>query len=472
MNAMKPAQWLAMAVVVTLALYAVYTHLQYFGNVSFLGAILLLEIIIASVWKYSERFFVLLMIAFLWAGMNVPLEGAWTAGRWVVLFVGAFAGFVAWMKSPRSHFKSIHLIAFFCVGAAFVSASVSPFLQLASSKALSLLLLFVYCSTGARMALIGREDRFFNGLLLASEIAVYGTAACYFGLGMPIWGNPNSLGAAMSIGLFPPLLWGWLTSTAPTAKTRRLISLLFFSYLIIYSMARAGIVAMILVTLIVCFCLREYKLLTKIAALVLFFVAVTGMISPMTLNQKLSDVKNSILYKGHKEEGFFGSRKTPWERTVSSIKEHPWFGTGYGTSPSGEDPGMGAGEFSSSAETAREHGSSYMTIAEWVGLLGLLPFLALLGVTASNVWRVFVWMRQTSNARHYSIPLAMVLLAGFIHANFEDWLFAVGSYPCIYFWSLAFLLADLVPAMEFAKTNILVPRVRPSPNFGAAVPNR
>ena len=206
MNEMKPSQWLALAAAVAVALYAVYTHLAYFGNVSFLGGILLLEIIIASVWKYSERFFVLLMVAFVWAGMNVPFEGSWTAGRWVVLFVGAFAGFVVWMKLPRSHFKSIHLIAFFCVGAAFVSASVSPFLQLAGLKALSLLLLFIYCSTGARLALLGREDRFFDGLLLASEIVVYGSAACYFGLGMPVWGNPNSLGAAMSIGVFPPLL--------------------------------------------------------------------------------------------------------------------------------------------------------------------------------------------------------------------------------------------------------------------------
>ncbi|HUB01693.1 MAG TPA: O-antigen ligase family protein [Terriglobales bacterium] len=472
MNGMKPSQWLALAGVVAFALYALYTHLQYFGNVSFLGAILLLEIIIASVWKYSERFLVLLMIAFLWAGMNVPLEGAWTGGRWVVLTVGAFAGFVVWMKSPRSHFKSIHLIAFFCVGAAFVSASVSPFLQLAASKALSLLLLFTYCCTGARLALLGREERFFNGLLVASEIAVYGTAACYFGLGAAIWGNPNSLGAAMSIGLFPPLLWGWLTSTAPAAKTRRLIALVLCVYLIYYSMARAGLVAMVLVTMVLCFCLREYKLLTKIGALVLFLVAVTGMISPLTLNERLADAKDTILYKGHKEEGFLGSRKTPWERTVASIKEHPWFGTGYGTSPSGEDPGMGAGEFSSSAETSREHGSSYMTITEWVGLLGVLPFVALLAVTASNVWRVCVWMRRTGNARHYSIPLAMVLLAGFIHANFEDWLFAVGAYPCIYFWTLAFLLADLVPAVEFARTKIFVGGAAPSANFGAVVPNR
>jgi len=472
-SGMKPMQWLALAVGVVVTLYAVYTHLQYFGNVSFLGAILLLEIIIACVWKYSQRFFLVLMISFLWAGMNVPLEGAWTAGRWVVLFAGAFAGFVAWMKSPRSQFKAIHLIAFFCVGAAFVSASVSSFTGLATLKALSLLLLFVYCSTGARLSVLGREDRFFSGLLLGCEIATYGTAAAYFGLGIPIWGNPNSLGAAMSIGLFAPLLWGWMVADAPAMKTRRLIALLMCVYLIFFSMARAGIVAIVLVTLVVCFCLREYRLLTRIVGLAVFFVAVAGMLSPQTLTRVLSETKDSILYKGHKEEGFLGSRKTPWERTISSIKEHPWFGTGYGTAPNGEDPGFGAGKFSSSAETVREHGSSYMTIAEWVGLLGLLPFLALLAWTAANVWHVCVWMRRTGNRYHYSIPLAMVLLAGFVHANFEDWLFAVGAYPCVYFWAFAFLLADIVPATAPAPVPAVFVRAERRPaGFGVAVPNR
>jgi len=185
-------------------------------------------------------------------------------------------------------------------------------------------------------------------------------------------------------------------------------------------------------------------------------------------------MKDTVLYKGHKEEGVMGSRKAPWEKTKASIKEHPWFGTGYGTAPSGEDPGFGFGVVSSSAETAREHGSSYMAIAEWVGLLGLLPFVAILGVTAWNVWKVCAWMRRTADPRHYSIPVAMVVLSGLVHANFEDWLFAVGSYACVYFWVFAFVLADLVPAAVEAPSASAVSRAsRPLPaGWGAVVPNR
>src|ERR1019366_569857 len=203
MNSVKPLQWAGIGLGSSLVLYFIYQHLQYFSDVSFLGGILLLEVIIASLWKYDQRFFVLLMITFVWAGMHVPLQGAWTAGRWVVLSAGAVVGFIVWTKTPRRPFGSLHLIAFFCICAAFVSATVSPFIQMASLKALSLLLLFVYCASGARLAVLGREDRFFRGLLWGSEIAVYTTAICYFGLGQRIWGNPNSLGAAMSIGLFP-----------------------------------------------------------------------------------------------------------------------------------------------------------------------------------------------------------------------------------------------------------------------------
>jgi O-antigen ligase len=358
----------------------------------------------------------------------------------------------------------------FSVCAAFVSASVSSFIQLASLKALSLLLLFLYCVSGARLAIVGREGRFFNGVLLGSEILVYGTSVCALILGMPIWGNPNSVGAVMSVGAFPLLLWGWLTGDG-VWKIRRLVPLLLCTYLVYSSMARAGMVTVSLVTFVLSFCLHQYKLLAKIMALALALVAIGGVVAPEALKAQLSNLQDTVLYKGHRQEGMLGSRMTPWNNSIASIKEHPLFGTGYGTSPTGENPGLGAGKFSSSAEEEREHGSSYMTIAEWVGLVGLLPFIALLALTASNVWRVCVWMRRTADPRHYSIPMAMVVLAGFTHASFEDWLFAVGSYLSLWFWVFAFMLADLVPDTAVAPSAGAVSRVAvPSPvRYGAVV---
>jgi O-antigen ligase len=473
MNSTKPLYWAALGVGLCLALYFFFTHSQMFGNMSFLGGIVLIELIIASLWKYEQRFIVFLLIIFLWAGMSVPLQSAGTNGRWVVLAAGAAVGFVVWTKAQNRPFGSIHLIAFFCVCAAFVSATVSPFVQMASLKALSLCLLFLYCSAGARVAVAGREERFFSGLVFGAEIAVYGTAICYLALGDPIWGNPNSLGAAMSIAVFPILLWGWLSSAGTVSKTRKLFAVLLCAYLVRFSLARAGMISLICVTIVCCVCLRQYKMLVKAIALVLFAAAIGGMLAPETLNKQVSDLEDAVLYKGHKQEGVLGSRRTPWEKSIASIKERPWFGTGYGTSPTGEDPGLNFGTTSSSAESEREHGSSYITITEWVGLLGVLPFVALLYLTIANVWRVCVWMRRTGDPHNCAIPLAMVALAGLLHANFEDWLFAVGSYLCLFFWVCSFLLADLIPESSSVAAVALSP-VTPRPYaavFGVVAPN-
>jgi hypothetical protein len=53
----------------------------------------------------------------------------------------------------------------------------------------------------------------------------------------------------------------------------------------------------------------------------------------------------------------------------------------------------------------------------------------------------------------------MVLAAGLVHAAFEDWLFAVGYYLCVFFWAFAFILIDLTarPASAFAPPSLVAP---------------
>jgi O-antigen ligase len=449
-------------------------YLSFFGNIAFLGGLVFLEIMVACLWNYDQSFFILLVISFCWAGMRLPLESAFILGRWGVLGAGAGVGFVIWMKVPRRQFGTIHLLAFFCICAAFASASVSLFVQMAMLKAFSLLLLFMYCSTGARLAVLHREEQFFRGLLWGAEIAVYFTALVSLGLGIALWGNPNSLGAVMSVAVFPFLFWGWRISEGGFVRLRRLVGLLLCTYLVIGSLARAGMIAIAAVTLVYCFCLREHKLLVKIFALVLVAVAVTGVVSPETLNRQLDNFKEAMIYKGHKDEGLMGSRRQPWEQTVDTIKTHPLFGTGYGTSPTGEDPGLNFGTFNSSSETAREHGSSYMTILEWVGLLGVVPFVLIIGNTARNFLKICFWMRRQREERHYAVPMAMLMLAGLIHAGFEDWMFAVGYYLCVFFWFFAFVLADYIPDESVEPLVCAAPRIlRPVPaGYGIATPYR
>ena len=462
MSVLKPWQWVAIGLGLSLGLYFVYFHLQSFGDMSFLSAIVGLEIIVTCLWSYNQRVFALILITFIWAGVALPFQNAALLGRWVVLAAGAGAGIVVWVSLPHRRFKTVHLVAAGCILTAAVSASVSQYVQMAGLKALSLALLLVYCATGARLAALGREERFFSALVLGAELVTYFSAISYLAFGNPFWGNPNSLGAAMSIGAFPLLLWGWISSDGDVTKLRRLAALLVCTYLVRFSLSRAGMITVSVVTVTFCLCLHRYKLLVKIVAAVLFVIAVGGVMAPEKLDQQLEDFKDAFLYKGHKQQGMLGSRMGPWQESINSIKEHPWFGTGYGTSPTGVDPGLYFGRFNSSAETSREHGSSYITIAEWVGLVGVSPFIALMGLTLLNVWRVCRLMRWTSEVRYYSIPLGMVVLAGFVHASFEDWMFAVGSYLSFFFWACAFILVDLVPDVD------AFPKQRAAP----AVPRR
>jgi O-antigen ligase len=161
-----------------------------------------------------------------------------------------------------------------------------------------------------------------------------------------------------------------------------------------------------------------------------------------------SSVSSAFLYKGHEGAGLLDSRKSVWEKTISTIQQHPWLGTGFGTIGTSFDNGEVSGKFASSSAITREHGDSYLAIVEGVGLLGVIPFLILILLVAVNVGRTLVRIRSSGDARSLAFPIALILGAGLIHAGFEDWLFAVGNYLCVFFWSLAFILIDLVPEKQ------------------------
>ena len=53
----------------------------YFTNVTILGALLLLEVVVVTVWHYERWFFAVMMLVFLWAGSTLPLAGAGSAAE-------------------------------------------------------------------------------------------------------------------------------------------------------------------------------------------------------------------------------------------------------------------------------------------------------------------------------------------------------------------------------------------------------
>jgi O-antigen ligase len=451
----RSSKFIVPGVILAAGLMAGYVALYrpgYLSSSSYLGGLIFLQILVAIVWKYEQRFFPFLVVVFLWAGMSVPFSGIWTAGRWAVLALGAVVGFALYMRSPHPGFSSFHMVAVFSVMAAMVSAAVSSYAGLSFMKALSLLLLFLYASTGARLALSGREEKFFSRLLFFVEIVVYLSAVAYLVLHIPIYGNPNSMGAIMGVVAVPLLFWGVLTAEGKTMVRRLLVALMLSIGLLFFSQARSGILAAVVSCCLTCVALRRYRLLIQGAAAfvgmaTLFLVLIpSAQRTDMPTRGEETSLADTLLYKGHENEGVLGSRITPWDETVTVIQEHPWFGSGFGTSLTTGQEDIGLGQYSTVTAATHEHGNSYLAAMEGVGLLGVVPFFALVLMLAVKVGRAFAWLRRTSNVRHYVVPVAMVLAAGLVHAGFEDWLFAVGYYLCVFFWVLAFAFLDMLPA--------------------------
>src|SRR5438876_980684 len=314
---------------------------SYANNSEYLGGLIFLQIVIAALWSYRQRFFPALQIVFLWAATFSPFVSAATVGRWFVLAAGALVGLVVYMKDRSNRFGAFHLLAF----------------------------------------------------ILA-------------------------------------------------------ILLLLFSF------ARAAIVGALLSCILLCVALRQYRLLVKGLAIALAAAALIAAVAPPQASEddSLADV---FIYKGKRQAGLLGSRQTPWQQTVAVIQEHPWFGSGFGTSKTAVDEVVESRGFASNSKFTREHGSSYLAILEWQGLLGVAPFLALVLAVALNAGEVLLCVRRTGNVFSPALPISLVVIAGLVHAAFEDWLFAVGYYLCVFFWSLAFALNDFVshrvPAQTLAR---------------------
>ena len=433
-------------VLVVLVLWAAeyaYTRPYSLGDPTTYVTLIVGQLMLAGVFHYRRVFFGAVMASFLWAGLTLPLKGLLGAARWPILVVAAIAGLVLWLKEDRRHFGAMHVVAMSCALAALTSATVSAFPRIAFLKAMSLLLLLLYASAGARIALLNREREFVHTLVNASESITYLAAVCYFGLHLEIFGNPNSLGAVAGTVLVPLAIWAVWTADTQNLRRRRLISLTVGVVLLIMSRSRAGLLSGGLVTAFFLLGLRRYRLFLQAAIVSIAAVALVGLWNPELIWRTTENVNSDLIYKGHQEKGLLGSREKPWNATMETIREHPFFGGGFGTTATGAESDAGASAVATTGGTSREHGNSYLALLEWVGLLGIVPFLFLIGGILLEIKTVGFYMLRTLDGNHPAVPLAMVCLAGLVGAVFEDWLFAVGYYLSVFVWSMAFCLVDL-----------------------------
>jgi hypothetical protein len=442
-----PKKYIAVALSLGVAflLLQAYRRPGYFTNDTYMAALVLLELLAAALFFFRKVFFPITLISFLFAGLNVSVGSGWTTARWIFLGVGAAAGIAIALKEHIYVLNRFHAFAMFSGMAALISAAVSPYPSVAMLKALSLFLLFAYAGSGVRFAVMGRESRFFTGLVWGCEIFVVAVFGLHL-IGTEAMGNPNSLGAAMGVAMAPVLMWAALLPLKGFDRQRHIASCVICIYLVFLSHSRAGMAAAGFAFALLTVGLRRYKLLITgftCAACVLVMLVI---VKPDYFSDKISSLTNEMVYKGSSaDQGIFLSRQSPWKAAVESISKHFWFGTGFGTTDTGKDASEHFAPFASNFEGTSEHGSSYLAIVSWVGIVGVVPFALLTVSIVSRAFRTLLWMSRTRNPLHPAIPLAIVVLSGLLHAGFEDWLFAPGYYLCVFFWSMAFILVDVVP---------------------------
>jgi O-antigen ligase len=439
-----------------------------------LGAVIAAQLVFAAISRYRQSFFLILIAVFLWAGVSLPLQDEWLQGRWVVLAIGALAGFAIYMKDSNHYFSTFHLVAFFCALSAMVSAVVSAYPEESLLKALSLLLLFLYGCSGARLAAPAlTPEKFFRGLLLACEALAYLSTGCYFLFHFEVFGNPNSLGAVMGVAVVPTLFWGVLAARSVGERRRRAFALLLAMLALLSSFSRASVAAAAVSCLLIGGMLGQFRMIVKGAAATVILAMIVVTVMPLPTDTPQWNGSESIvslfLYKGKPASGVMGSRQGPWQQTWAVIQDHPWFGSGFGTSLTSDDWSQLIPVHSHfDSRVAREHGNSYLAIAEWVGLLGVVPFYFMVALMISNVRRVFSAVRRSGDTFSPAIPAAAIVAAGLVHATFEDWMFAVGYYLCVFFWAIAFILVDLLHEPRVAASGPMVLPISELPFLAAA----
>ena len=425
-------------------LFYLSVHRPYlFGETNLLALLVLVVAgFIAS--QFETYFWTLMIAAFFWAGSELPLAGAMNLFRWVVLGVGASLSLVYFARrANRVSFNHQHLLGLFAVTAAFASAIVSVNPLMTILKSLSLVALFIYASIGARILWARNPEPFVRKLVLLTEGLVYFTAVCY-SASFEVWGNPNSLGLIMGCICWPVLLWRWILPAPRREYFRRVVTLFICGALLVHSVARASMIAACVTSAFLLLGTRRYR--TLLLGMSLFAVILLSMF--LVTPERFQIASETFMYKKGERGNVADSRQKPWERSVRNFREHPWLGWGFGAADNSAGWRL---NYVTEGQVTRERGSSYLTLLETTGIIGTLPFALLLLGLIHEIWRVFLWLRRSGKINQPAVVAAAIVLGGLVNAFFEDWMFAVGYYFCVFFWVVALSLRDWMACPVWAE---------------------
>jgi O-antigen ligase len=183
---------------------------------------------------------------------------------------------------------------------------------------------------------------------------------------------------------------------------------------------------------LLCVALRKYRMLVNGMIVIAIVVAGAAILRPEQFSNTVAALTDTVIFKAKgPNEGLLGSRLSPWQAAIDSIRNHFWFGTGFGTSDNGQDATEELGKFSTMVATSAEHGSSYLEILTWVGMVGVLPFVVLIVILLRKVVETVVWMRRHGHAgwNVACLPGGLAVRSGLSPLRFL-------LEPCLYFRGL------------------------------------
>jgi len=407
--------------------------MQYIADIlAFVFSISLLYVI---VFKYERWSLVLVMLAFFWAGMLVPLQGFWLQARWAVLFIAMIRGIAGLVKNtPPLTFGVMHFLPLLQAIVLVVSYvnSVNPFLTVL--KGVSVLIMMVYVLTGARAILVREEVEIRRVMIRFAELFSYVTAILYGVFQHRLYGNPNALGAFTGLLIWPILFSDAMASNPLLGRKRRYAALFLCGYFLLQSMSRGSILGAVVASMFVMLC--ERRRVMQLVRILLFALPAAAL--NYLYPEYGRNMVDTYIYKGH--DMVLKSRESYWQKSWDYIKEKPWFGYGFGV-----DPGSyGQWEFGfESGEGDRERGSSMLALLEGVGVIGAIPMLLFLLGLFYKLWGTAARYRRSSSGLSLSSTLGSILIGALSHSIFEGWLLATGFYLCIFFWSIVFIYFDL-----------------------------
>ena len=395
-------------------------------------SILIFGAVLAALYFMEGRYLILgtytsLLLAVTHVGGLASLFGTL---RWIFLGALAVRGVGNWFLGrvpARVRFVDLWAVVFLAL--AFYSQSYSIMPDVTFQRSAAALLFYVAIFWGVWSYAQDTDKITFvveDLLKLAFFVLFVGPIANQSGRFVGFFSNPNAFGLFVAL-LVPLALWSWLCR-----RNRFAFYLLcLMSVGLVLSRSRAGLLsAAFAAGYFLVFYYRKHK-----------FLVIPGVVLLVTLVSLLTQIFGSSMVEDyvrwHSLLGGSG-RTEAWKEVFRLIQLRPWLGYGFGT----EDY-----LFLKFDILFLEHAGAYAHNS-YIGLTSQLGFL---GASLFFVPVMFFFIRRTLRLRHIppgdepwlNLALNASILAGFVNALFESWMYTPGSAFNFSFWVFVMLAYQL-----------------------------